>query len=248
MESICVLSDIHGNLAALEAVLERLDELGVKKIFSLGDTVGYGPQPVECLRIARSKFEVMLMGNHEYAASTKDWACFNPVAAQAISWTRDQLVDAGEIDSLKNLPSSVHKGAALYVHGSVHDPIHDYVLEKDRSGLSSFDAVAGDLEKEFKGFNLCFVGHNHQPFLCTQEGFIHPHDDFREFQITGEKLYVCVGSVGQPRDGDPRSCFVIYDGERVTYHRVTYPVEVTSQLILDSALPDYLAKRIVVGR
>lgn len=248
MAKICVLSDIHGNLAAFEAVLARLDELGVDTIYSLGDTVGYGPQPVECMQLARKRCAVMLMGNHEFAAYNGGCDYFNPTAARAIAWTRKQLQLADELDQLQDLPASFREGAVLYAHGSAHDPIHDYVLEQDSQGYSFFDTMVQQLDRDFTDFDLCFVGHNHKPFLCTQEGFIHPHDNVSKFHVTGQKLYVCVGSVGQPRDADPRACFVIYDGASVTYHRVSYPVLTTMDKIIEVGLPEKLAKRLAVGR
>jgi predicted phosphodiesterase len=248
MDPICVLSDIHGNLAALKAVLEQLEKLGVKRYYTLGDTVGYGPFPVECFRLVRDCFDLMLMGNHEYAAFHRAWQDFNPLATKAIRWTREQLEAAGELVHLEPLTSSKQVGNALFVHGNVHDPLNAYVRERDARGLSSFDEVAKELERDFQDFDLCFVGHNHQPFLCTNEGFIHPHERMHEFKITGEKLYVCVGSVGQPRDGDPRACFVIYNGDRVTYHRVHYDVQSTVDAIRAAGLPEPLAQRLLVGR
>jgi diadenosine tetraphosphatase ApaH/serine/threonine PP2A family protein phosphatase len=139
-------------------------------------------------------------------------------------------------------------GEWLFVHGSAREPLAEYVREKDPSGLSNFDEVVETLNKDFSTFRICFVGHNHKPFLATEEGFIHPHQEMMQFNVEGERLYISVGSVGQPRDGDPRSCFVVFDGQRVTYHRVAYDVDRTVAKIRASGLPAYLAERLPWGR
>jgi predicted phosphodiesterase len=248
MEPIVVLSDIHGNIEALDAVLTRIDEMGLKRIFSLGDTIGYGPNPVECLQLAQERFELLLMGNHEYAAINPRRMVFNPEATLALLWTRERLEEAGLLERLNEMKTFHVEGDALFVHGSVKGPLTEYVQETDDKGLSSFETVVKELKKNFTTFQLCFVGHNHKPFLATNEGFIHPHEEVKSFCVTGEKLYVCVGSVGQPRDNDRRACFAVYDGERVTYHRVPYPAEVTAAKIRETGLPRYLARRLLHGK
>ncbi len=248
MQPIAVISDIHGNLEALEAVLAEIDRLGVKRIYSLGDTVGYGPEPEACVRISREKFTHRLMGNHEYAVvHTNVSFLSNRFAAEALEWTRKRVREAGMVEELEALMPQHQEDEILFVHGSVRGPLEEYVTERDRSGYSAFDEIIETIEKDFTTFRLCFVGHNHKPFLATTEGFLHPHAGLREFHLTDEKLYVSVGSVGQPRDGDPRSCFVVYDGERVTYHRIAYPWEVTAAKIRACGLPGYLADRLGKG-
>lgn len=249
MSLIAVISDVHGNLEALEAVLAEIDRLGVKAIYSLGDVVGYGPDPEECVRITVSRCKHRLMGNHEYAVIHTNLAFVsNRVAQAALEWTRKRVRDASLLDALTGLSPHHQEADTLFVHGSARDALEEYVTEADRSGYSNFDAVVDSLEKDFTSFRLCFVGHNHKPFLATTEGFLHPHAGLREFVLPEEeKLYVSVGSVGQPRDHDVRACFVTFDGEKVVYHRVPYPWEVTAAKIRSRGLPEFLAERISRG-
>jgi len=247
-DSIAVLSDVHSNLEAFTATLREIQKLGISKIYSLGDGVGYGPDPVECTKLAEENITVRIMGNHEYAIRFPDTLRFNRDAQAAADWTRGVLEVAGVLDKATELPMSYQEGDVLFVHGSVKGHIMDYVFSEDRDGYSTFDAIAQTLEESFVGFRLCFVGHNHTPFLATEEGFLHPHAEVDEFYVAGRKLYVCVGSVGQPRDGDNRASFVVYNGETVKYHRVPYDVATTAAKIRKNGLPERLADRLLVGR
>ena len=246
-KEIAVLSDVHSNLEAFTATLHAIKQLGVTRIYSLGDTVGYGPDPVECTELAEKNCAVRVMGNHEYAIRFPDTLTFNPDAQAATDWTRAVLRKAGFVDRATDLPMSHKEGDLLFVHGSVRNRITDYVHPEDRAGYSTFDAIAKTLEESFIGFRLCFVGHNHLPFLATEEGFLHPHELVDEFYVVGRKLYVCVGSVGQSRDGDTRSSFVVYNGETVKYYRVPYDPAATAQKIRERGLPRKLADRLLVG-
>ena len=249
MSHFAVVSDIHGNVEALQAVLAEIDRLGLQTIYSLGDTIGYGPDPVDCVRKVRERCEVWLMGNHEQALVDPVVSYgFNATARQAIDWTRDQLKASGDLAGIDALPAYHWEGNLLFVHGSAREPIHEYVRETDDSGLSTFDDVVSSLEKDFSDFNICFVGHNHLPFLVTAEGFLHPHSKQREFIVEGEKLYVSVGSVGQPRDGDPRACYCTFDGSKVTYHRVAYDWNATAGKIRRTGLAPRLALRLLQGK
>ncbi len=250
MSGIAVISDVHGNLEALEAVLACIDGLAVDAVYSLGDAVGYGPDPEACLRVTASRCRVRLMGNHEYAVlHTNLGFTFNPVAQKALEWTRGRVRDARLLDLISGLQPHRQEGEALFVHGSARDALEEYVTESDSRGYSVFDEMVESLEKDFTSFRLCFVGHNHRPFLATTEGFLHPHEGQMEFRVPPEeKLYVSVGSVDQPRDRDPRACFVTFDGARVVYHRVPYDHAATSAKIRERGLPGYLAERIAVGR
>lgn len=246
METIAIISDVHSNLEAFQAVLERIDELGIKDIYSLGDMVGYGPDPVECTLLAENRCNVRLLGNHEYFIRFPEDSVVNPVAQKALDWTRERLAEAGLSDRATDLKASLLQDEVLYIHGSVRGII-DYVREVDYDGLSNFDEIVRTLEEDFSKFKLCFVGHNHQPFLATAEGFLHPHDDIDEFYVADAKLYISVGSVGQPRDRNNSACFVTFDGELIKYHRVKYPFEVTAKKIMDAHLPDILAERLYTG-
>lgn len=250
MSTIAVISDVHGNLEALEAVLARIDALGAAAIYSLGDAVGYGPDPEACLRLTAARCRHRLMGNHEYAVVHENLGfTFNPVAQKALEWTRGRVQEAGLLGLIGGLQPHHQEGEVLFVHGSARDALEEYVTESDKRGYSVFDEMVESLEKDFTSFRLCFVGHNHKPFLATTEGFLHPHDGLKEFQVPrDEKLYVSVGSVGQPRDRDPRACFVTFDGDRVAYHRVPYDFATTAGKIRARGLPAYLADRLAVGK
>jgi predicted phosphodiesterase len=251
MATIAIISDVHGNLEALQAVLARIDALGIDTIYSLGDVIGYGPDPESCLVLATRRCKMRLMGNHEYAichADDPDFR-FNRVAQQAIDWTRERVRQAGLLDSLGELKSWYREGDLLFVHGSARNTLNEYIFEADAGGYSTFDLILESLERDFVDFRICFVGHNHHPFLATREGFLHPHEQMRTFQVPPDEVfYASVGSVGQPRDRDPRACFVTFDGAQLTYHRVPYPHEITAAKIRACDLPGVLADRLAVGR
>jgi diadenosine tetraphosphatase ApaH/serine/threonine PP2A family protein phosphatase len=242
------ISDVHGNLAALRAVLTHLEEEKPDEIICLGDTVGYGPEPEECLRIVRKVCSVVLMGNHEHAV-LHGAEHFTPLAQQAIDWTAGQLRKPEVLGYLASLSPSHQDGENRYVHGSMRDPLLDYVREADSAWM--FHRLIQTLRRDFGEVMACFVGHNHRAFLGTEVGFLHPHDEEPEprtrFHIAGQKLYVSVGSVGQPRDGDPRSSYVLYDGTSVEYRRVAYDVPRTAGLIRQVGLPEFLAERLEYG-
>jgi len=245
---LAILSDVHGNLAALTAVLADIDKHSPDDIFCLGDTVGYGPQPRECLALVRERCRVVLMGNHEHAILHGS-EHFTPLAQMAIDWTAQQLRDEETLSYIAALPHEHREDGCRFVHGSVRDPLFDYVREADSPWV--FYRLVKTLREEFTDFHLCFVGHNHRAFLGTEVGYIFPHDmgpvARTEFHLGHEKAYVSVGSVGQPRDGDWRSSWLLFDGEKAEYHRVEYDREATIGKILRVGLPAFLADRLRLG-
>jgi diadenosine tetraphosphatase ApaH/serine/threonine PP2A family protein phosphatase len=247
MNPIAIVSDIHSNLEALNAVLARIAALGIRTIYSLGDTIGYGPDPEACTLLAQSRCAMRLLGNHEHSLLNPDDLITNPVAAQSQAWTRRRLEAAGLLEAATRLPMSHTEGDALFVHGSVRGLITGYVKETDYSGASAFDDILASLKRDFTSFRICFVGHNHTPFLATADGFIHPHEGMTEFYVGSGKMYISVGSVGQPRDEDPRACFVTFDGESVTYHRVAYDIPATQAKLAATGLDMILADRLAWG-
>lgn len=240
-----IVADIHGNLAALEAVLEDIDRLGVDRIVCLGDVVGYGPRPAECAQIVMDRCEFTLLGNHEFAL-LHGTEGFNPMAASAMAWTREQIHGREIFKRFQDLRPAKFEEDRLYVHGSVRDPLLDYVREAD--SYLSFRRLVEEIRESFTLFNICFTGHNHRAFLGTDEGFIFPHAGAHRFHVKGAKLYVCTGSVGQPRDEDWRAAYVTYDGETVEYHRVSYDVERTAGEIRTAGLHEFLAERLFLGQ
>ncbi|TVR45971.1 MAG: metallophosphoesterase [Planctomycetota bacterium] len=255
---IAIVSDIHSNLEALSVVLAKCDELGVSEIRCLGDVIGYGPDPVAVADIAIERFSVSLMGNHEEALVTGKHR-FNPYAAQAIDWTRSQL--RGGSNAITKMFSRTAPDRLawfserkpfelldnhLLVHGSIYDPVHDYVDEPENPVEA--EQMIETLERDFAGFDLCFAGHNHTPFMATRIGTLFPHDAHNTFVLPkGHKAYVCVGSVGQPRDNDPRASFATIDGDRITFHRLAYDIATTQAKILAAGLHEFLAERLGEG-
>jgi len=242
-----ILSDIHGNLAALKAVLEDIEKRQIEEVVCLGDMVGYGPDPGDCLRMSR-KFDVCVLGNHEEAvlfrAGKRD---FRVRAEMAIEWTKRELFDRNPAQGQENLKylhslqEAVEEGDVLYVHGSPLQPLRDYVYPKDIQDRERMGRIFEQIGK------FCFCGHTHLPGVFRQDcAFVHPHDLVGGVYLTGsEKVMVNVGSVGQPRDGDPRACYVTFDGDAVVYRRVEYNVDETVRRVyaaegLDSSLGDRL--------
>jgi predicted phosphodiesterase len=243
-----ILSDIHGNLAALEAVLRDVEQQSVDSIVCLGDIVGYGPDPCACLDRAM-EFEFSILGNHDNSALF-DPEGFNAAAEQAIFWTRRQL-EAGDtpenslrrLEFLAAMPRTKLEEGTLFVHGSPRGPTNEYVFPEDtynrRKMEKLFSLVPG----------VCFQGHTHVPGIFTSDmRFLRPSDLVDGYVLTHEKIMVNVGSVGQPRDNDPRSCYVITDGESIRYRRVEYDVEATVRKIEAIAdLDNFLGYRLRDG-
>jgi len=248
-----LISDIHGNLEALQAVLADIQEHQVDEILCLGDIIGYGPNPCECLDLVMRHCKVTILGNHDQAALF-DPDGFNPVALQAIYWTRDQLdrgpgsADAinGRWDFLGELPRSHSDGKYLFVHGSPRDPTNEYVLPEYVFDQRKLEILFGRVEQ------YCFMGHTHLPGVFTTScEFITPEECDYEFPLGGEKVMVNVGSVGQPRDDDNRACYVLLDTDKelVRFRRIRYDFEQTANKIYREAeLSNMLGDRLKQGR
>lgn len=258
MSRTAILSDIHGNLTALDAVLEHLDGQQIDRVVCLGDVVGYGPKPCECLDKVM-EFAFCVLGNHDSSALF-DPEGFNAAAEQAIFWTRTQLERNGQassdsdgpsrsrqrMDFLCGLPRSVREDNILFVHGSPRGPTNEYVMPEDIQNSKKMEKLFSLVP------HLCFQGHTHVPGVFTTDGqFIRP-DDIAEGYDTSDpalRLMINVGSIGQPRDGDPRSCYAIFDGSKVYFHRVEYDIEKTISQIEDEAeLDNFLGHRLRDGR
>jgi predicted phosphodiesterase len=244
-----IISDIHGNLEALEAVLADIASKNITRIVCLGDVVGYGPNPRECVDLALD-FEFTLLGNHEEAA-LYGAVGFNPKAKAAIDWTRDQLnIDPEDPERakkrwefIKNLPTTKPDGKILYVHGSPAEPTREYLFQHDvRDPVKmkrSFDKVK----------TVAFNGHTHLPGIFTQDKFFAPEDCFNVYILGEEKVIINVGSVGQPRDGDYRACYITVEGDIIVYRRVEYDIDKTIEKIYAvKELPSYLGERLREGR
>ncbi len=243
-----VLSDVHGNLEALSAVLADAASEGALGVLCLGDAVGYGADPVACIELLGERSTGMVAGNHEYGAlGLLDLRWFNPAARAAALWTREQL-GADHQGYLSGLPLSSALGEATCVHASPRRPEEwDYLL----SAEDGFEAFADFATR------LCFVGHSHRPGVWSlgSSGPAHEdlggpawHDHCIPFH-DGRRYIVNVGSVGQPRDRDPRAAYVVWDEDErsITLRRVMYDHKAAAAKILRAGLPRALADRLAHG-
>ncbi len=241
---IAVVADVHANLEAFQAVLAHAAAAGgVAEVWSLGDIVGYGPDPAACIALLHTYAYVSIAGNHDYAATgvigTED---FNPLAAEAARWTATQLSLEDQL-WLSNL-SAVHiEGEFTLAHGSLNDPVWDYLV--------SAEGARDHLGHQTTPYGL--VGHSHLPLLFTegqtrlQEALLGDGEDV----TMGSRRFVAnPGSVGQPRDGDPRAAYGLLDTEQrqLGFHRVPYDIELTQAKMRAGGLSDYLAQRLEEGR
>ncbi len=249
-----LISDIHANAEALRAVFDDIRAQDVEEIYCLGDIIGYGPNPCECLDKIIDQCDETILGNHDQAV-VWDPDGFNPVALQAVYWTRDELdrrtgnseqVDR-RWDFLNGLQRSLSRDNYLYVHGSPREPTNEYVFPEDVYNQRKMDALFDRIER------YCFQGHTHIPGVFTGSGeFITPEECDFHFPLTGEKTMFNVGSVGQPRDSDSRACYaIVHEGDdpMVEFRRVEYPLDVTVEKIYGVAsLDNMLGDRLRSGR
>ena len=242
---IVVVADVHANLEAFEAVLQHArDNGGIDAIWSLGDLVGYGPDPMACISLLRSFEHSAIAGNHDYAAIGQIGVdVFNPHAAAASLWTAKQLDRKARawINGLE--PEMVLKPAFTLAHGSLSDPIWEYLVYPD--------SAAVHLMRQTTPYG--FVGHTHLPQiffartngaepLWIKDGYV--------LQLSADRFVANPGSVGQPRDGDPRAAYAALDttAESVTFHRVAYDIQKTQTKMRAAGLPDVLWQRLEAGR
>jgi predicted phosphodiesterase len=246
-----ILSDIHGNLAALEAVMEDIRSQNVDEIVCLGDVVGYGPRPRECLDWAMS-FAFTVLGNHDSSA-VFDPEGFNNTAERAIFWTREQLHTADRpedcrrrLEFICRMPRVVQRDGELFVHGSPRGPTNEYVFPEDIQNPRKMEKLFSLITR------VCFQGHTHVPGVFNSDNrFVRSENVPARFKLIDGQLkwMVNVGSVGQPRDGDPRSCYVIWEDSTVTFRRVPYDIERTVREIeAEPDLDDMLGYRLREGR
>lgn len=257
-----LISDLHGNWPALATALADAEGRGVERFVCLGDVVGYGAKPRECLerviqlvapeRVNGLKPGICLLGNHEQALM-QSASEFNPNARAAIEWTREEL-SRGERaknlalwDFLDSLQPSRSEPGAMFAHGSPRDPVREYMLPRDIRDAAKMRANFACMTEP-----VCFVGHSHVPAIYYEDGtFYRPKDTEGPYDLDvrdHRKAIVNVGSVGQPRDGDPRLSYVLFDGRHVTFVRLAYDIAAAQRDIrAQGALPGYLADRLAVG-
>ena len=239
-----IVSDIHSNLEALESVLEDARSRGgFDQVWSLGDVVGYGPDPGPCIDLLLRHDLHAVAGNHDLAAIGKlSLEAFNPYAAAANRWTAGQLSTA-QVEHLAGLELRIELDEFTVVHGSPRDPIWEYVVTV-QAAVASFN--------HFDTY-WCLVGHSHIPFVCRPSA---QGAEFMQFPLDApvaldeQQVLINPGSVGQPRDGDPTASYAVYDSEAstVTHHRVEYDVAATQEKMRGHDLPQYLIDRLPLGR
>jgi predicted phosphodiesterase len=246
-----IISDIHGNLEGLEAVLAHIKEQGITEVYCLGDIVGYGPNPRECIDLVMS-CPVCLLGNHDQGALF-DPDGFNAGAERAIFWTRKMLETGSgnkkRWDFLGELPRMHREGDLLFVHGSARNPLNEYVFPEDVYNQRKMERIFGLVKK------YCFQGHTHIPGVFTEDfNFLAPEEIDMTYRLGNEKALVNVGSVGQPRNGDNRSSYVILEGDdgvgyTVRFQRVPYDFDKTAAKIYEIPdLDNFLGDRLKDGR
>jgi len=260
-----LISDIHSNLEALQAVLDDIRSQEITEIYCLGDIVGYGPNPRECIDLVMN-CQVCLLGNHDQGALF-DPEGFNSGAERAIFWTRDQLesYDGNLVqgnkrwDFLGELPRNHQEGQYLFVHGSARNPLNEYIFPEDIYNQRKLEKVFALIQQ------YAFQGHTHVPGVFTEDfEFFTPEELGHEYRLPPDKkAMVNVGSVGQPRDGDSRACYAVLEDDQgvaheaeqiakdrvVRFRRVEYPIEETIRKIYDvPELDNFLGDRLRDGR
>jgi len=242
---IAIVSDIHGNLGAFEKVLQDIDgHGGAEEVWCLGDLVGYGPAPNECIELLQRRKHLCVLGNHDLAAvGGLDLSEFNEDAAEAILWTRQQLKEMNA-RYLKGLPFTITRGEFTLVHGSPRNPIWEYLLSPE-AALLSFALLQTP---------YCLVGHSHVPVVFEYdqafgECEILDYPEHSSLLLHERRLILNPGSVGQPRDGDPRAAYLLYDVEAGTVRlcRVAYDIGRTQRQMAEQGLPDRLIERLDFG-
>jgi len=249
-----IISDIHANLEALRTVLDDIDERQIETIYCLGDIIGYGPDPAECLDLVAQRAKFSLCGNHDHAVFYEP-TNFNTGAERACFWTRAVLEEDPDAKRrndrwrfLGGLNPRVEMDGMLFVHGSPRKPINEYLFPDDvytnpHKLLANFERME---------HLTCFCGHTHVPGVFVDDPYFEAPNELGtepKFVLGEEKAIVNVGAVGQPRDRDPRAAYVIVNDGEVEFIRVEYDIDVTARKIRDNPnLDDFLGARLYDGK
>jgi diadenosine tetraphosphatase ApaH/serine/threonine PP2A family protein phosphatase len=239
-----LISDIHGNLESLQATLETAEKFEEYQLMCLGDIVGYGADPAACIDLVGNHANLILAGNHDLAvADLVPFHDFNPVAREAIEWTRDILTPEDK-DLLANLPLQYVDGDYCFTHASPIEPMSFSYIRTLEDVAEVFNHI---------GQKFCFVGHTHLPVLVRMSQKSGKMEVVRTNKIFIEDRYryfVNVGSLGQPRDNNPDACAVLLDEdeESIEFIRVPYNIAASQEKILSEGLPSYLAERLMLAR
>jgi diadenosine tetraphosphatase ApaH/serine/threonine PP2A family protein phosphatase len=239
-----LISDIHGNLEALQAVLDFVHRLEPYQLYCLGDVVGYGADPKQCLTTLQDESNLILAGNHDLAvAGVITSESFNRMASEVVQWTRRAL-DEEHIEALSSLPLVYIDGDYLFTHASPITPLEFPYIKTLEEVAEVFSSI---------GQRFCFVGHTHLPVLVAKNertGALEIRRENRVMIKNGYKYFVNAGSTGQPRDSNPDACVVVLDEENETieFLRVPYDISSCQNKIISEGLPTYLAERLMLAR
>lgn len=241
---VIIIGDIHSNLEAFQAVLGHAQQHGgFDNVWCLGDTVGYGPDPGPCVDLLRQHDPLNVAGNHDYGSTgMADLSVFNPNAAFACRWTARQL-SGPQKEYLKGLPLTLNEDAFTFAHGSLRDPLWEYLVDAE-TATATFQLLRTP---------RCLVSHSHIPFLCADASrgpVFERLQDGKPFGLKDQRLILNPGSVGQPRDGDARASYLLFDdaSQSVTHHRVEYDIPAVQQKMAQAGLPEALITRLSFGR
>jgi len=240
-----LFSDIHGNLEALKVVLQQMEDFAPDRVVCLGDVVGYGPDPNECVELVDRYADLVIMGNHDHAVlELTDITYFNKYAKLAVVWTRQRMKQEN-LDILSQYPFQKSIDDILFVHSTpLHPERWDYI----------FNPLEGQYYLQHLQEHVCFIGHSHQPVFFEQDESGHvAYDRKAELSLAIKpecKYIVNVGSVGQPRDGNPETSFATYDTDkrRIEVRRLPYNFPRTQQKMAEAKLPVFLIERLAHGR
>lgn len=240
---IAIFSDIHSNLEAFKAVLNDIDRQNVDQKLFLGDIVGYGPNPNECIELLQENSDVALGGNHDWAAvGLTDDSYFNQYARESMQWTIETLTDENK-EYLKTLKPDRVLDSMQIVHSTPLEPPEWHYIMSIQDAQENYPM----LEKD-----LCFIGHSHQPVIieCMDGTNIQPIRDMYKTLDKNRKYIINVGSVGQPRDSNPDACYLIYEMDTgdIQFRRVEYDIKRVQKKMARKKLPQYLIDRIAIGR
>jgi len=247
-----IISDVHSNMAALKTVFEDIDRRGIKEVFCLVDIVGYGPEPRECIDLIIERNVISIMGNHDHAVFYEP-TNFNTGAERASYWTREALETEKDLEKrnrrwsfLGRLPVRLQMGKILMVHGSPRRPVNEYIFPDDiYTNTVKLSSIFERVD------HLCFVGHTHVPGVFLDDPDFYSLEELDNVYTINEheRAIINVGSVGQPRDQDVRTSYVVVNEEKVEFVRLEYDIEDTVQKILkNSNLDRFEGERLREGR
>ena len=237
-----VISDVHSNAEALRSVLRDINKRQVRDIYFLGDAVGYGPEPNESVGLLKSECKTIIAGNPDWGVlGLTETGAFNEYARIALAWTRGVLTAANnEILRTSPLKSEISEMGITLVHATPCEP------EKWHYLLTLSDA---EINVKYMHTDICFIGHSHRPFIIemSSSGELKTHKQ-EMHKTNGSRYIINTGSIGQPRDGDPRACYALVDESRIELVRVTYDIQATQKKMSDAGLPNMLIERLSYGR